>query len=133
MIACPHDNAPLIPNKKDDIDILACTDCEGSWYTHKNVMALKKTGNLFSLPDLKNEPSTPQKDGSTHLKCPQDNTDMDRYFFHAVEIDVCPTCSGIWLDRLEREKILSNSLPDHGGRGPWLIIEFLGYFLTLLK
>jgi len=34
-----------------------------------------------------------------------------------VEIDYCPTCRGVWLDRGELDKIIERAAADTGGRG----------------
>ena len=41
------------------------------------------------------------------LMCPNDNAAMQKVVRDGVEIDMCPTCRGVWLDRGELEKILS--------------------------
>ncbi len=35
-----------------------------------------------------------------------------------VEIDYCPTCRGVWLDRGELDKIIERSASDLSGRTP---------------
>lgn len=35
------------------------------------------------------------------MKCPRDGKEMKREFLHGVEIDSCPSCDGIWLDKGE--------------------------------
>ena len=48
------------------------------------------------------------------MKCPIDSADLVMSERQGVEIDYCPTCRGIWLDRGELDKILdraSASLP----------------------
>ena len=40
------------------------------------------------------------------LLCPNDNAGMQTINRNGVELDVCPTCRGVWLDRGELEKIL---------------------------
>lgn len=40
------------------------------------------------------------------MNCPACGTSMKVYEKHGVEIDVCPGCRGVWLDRGELEKIL---------------------------
>lgn len=41
------------------------------------------------------------------LLCPNDNAAMQTINRSGVELDICPTCRGVWLDRGELEKILS--------------------------
>ena len=41
------------------------------------------------------------------LMCPNDNSSMQKVVRDGVEIDMCPTCRGVWLDRGELEKVLA--------------------------
>lgn len=41
------------------------------------------------------------------LRCPNCTTEMMRINKNGVEIDDCPRCRGVWLDRAELEKITS--------------------------
>jgi len=40
------------------------------------------------------------------MNCPQCNTNLAMSDRHGVEIDYCPNCKGVWLDRGELEKII---------------------------
>ena len=44
------------------------------------------------------------------MKCPIDNATLVMTERHGVEIDYCPTCRGVWLDRGELDKIIERSL-----------------------
>jgi len=46
------------------------------------------------------------------LMCPNDNAPMQKVVRDGVEIDMCPTCRGVWLDRGEMEKILEGVRED---------------------
>jgi hypothetical protein len=41
------------------------------------------------------------------LTCPNDNVAMTPVKREGVEIDMCPQCRGVWLDRGELEKLLN--------------------------
>lgn len=45
------------------------------------------------------------------MKCPIDGTDLVMTERSGVEIDYCPQCRGIWLDRGELDKIIERSAP----------------------
>lgn len=45
------------------------------------------------------------------MKCPIDNTELRMAERHGVEIDYCPTCRGVWLDRGELDKIIERAVP----------------------
>ena len=38
--------------------------------------------------------------------CPNDNSQMQKITREGVDIDICPTCKGVWLDRGELDKLL---------------------------
>ena len=43
------------------------------------------------------------------MKCPRDDTPLLLSERQGVEIDYCPSCRGVWLDRGELEKIIERS------------------------
>ena len=47
------------------------------------------------------------------MKCPVDNSDLVMTDRQGIEIDYCPQCRGVWLDRGELDKIIERS--DMGG------------------
>lgn len=49
------------------------------------------------------------------MQCPVDGTELLMTDRNGVEIDYCPQCRGIWLDRGELDKIVERSIG--GGRG----------------
>ena len=52
------------------------------------------------------------------MQCPIDGTDLVMTERSGVEIDYCPKCRGVWLDRGELDKIIERSgsayAPDPG-------------------
>ena len=45
------------------------------------------------------------------MKCPTCAIDLVMSERLGIEIDYCPTCRGVWLDRGELDKIIERSLP----------------------
>ena len=45
------------------------------------------------------------------MKCPIDGTALVMTDRSGVEIDYCPSCRGVWLDRGELDKIIERSTP----------------------
>jgi uncharacterized protein len=43
------------------------------------------------------------------MKCPNCNETLVMADRHGVEIDYCPNCRGVWLDRGELDKIIERS------------------------
>lgn len=38
--------------------------------------------------------------------CPRDSNQLHATYKHGIEVDICPSCDGVWLDRGELDKIL---------------------------
>jgi uncharacterized protein len=43
------------------------------------------------------------------MKCPTDGSILTMSERHGIEIDYCPSCRGVWLDRGELDKILDRA------------------------
>jgi Zn-finger nucleic acid-binding protein len=52
------------------------------------------------------------------MQCPTDGTTLTMSERSGIEIDYCPTCRGVWLDRGELDKILERSLSQPGAPVP---------------
>ncbi|MFO8126465.1 zf-TFIIB domain-containing protein [Yoonia sp.] len=51
------------------------------------------------------------------MKCPIDGATLVISDRSGVEIDYCPECRGVWLDRGELDKIIERSMGSGGGGG----------------
>ena len=47
------------------------------------------------------------------MQCPNDNTTLQMTSREGIEIDYCPQCRGVWLDRGELDKLIERSMPAH--------------------
>jgi hypothetical protein len=53
------------------------------------------------------------------MRCPSDSTEMRKAEQEGIEIDYCPQCRGVWLDRGELEKIVDRAMMEmEGPDGP---------------
>lgn len=50
------------------------------------------------------------------MKCPLCNVDLLMSERQGIEIDYCPQCRGVWLDRGELDKIIERSTPSAAER-----------------
>jgi Zn-finger nucleic acid-binding protein len=50
------------------------------------------------------------------MKCPIDNMDLVMADRSGIEIDYCPKCRGVWLDRGELDKIIERSAANEATR-----------------
>jgi Zn-finger nucleic acid-binding protein len=48
------------------------------------------------------------------MLCPADQTPLTMSERQGIEIDYCPTCRGVWLDRGELDKIIERSAAQPG-------------------
>jgi Zn-finger nucleic acid-binding protein len=57
------------------------------------------------------------------MRCPIDDTELKIAERQGIEIDYCPQCRGIWLDRGELDKIIERSstafAPQTAKSGEW--------------
>lgn len=53
-----------------------------------------------------------------HMKCPLDGSDLVIADRQGVEIDYCPRCRGVWLDRGELDKIIERAAVLEASRAP---------------
>jgi Zn-finger nucleic acid-binding protein len=53
------------------------------------------------------------------MQCPIDGTALVIADRSGVEIDYCPTCRGVWLDRGELDKIIERSALVDNREGHW--------------
>jgi Zn-finger nucleic acid-binding protein len=66
------------------------------------------------------------------MRCPVDNETLIMADRNGVEIDYCPKCRGVWLDRGELDKIIDRAAgvpatPAAPGSGPeWTMAQPLG-------
>jgi len=54
----------------------------------------------------------PERSGP--MTCPVDGTTLVMSERQNIEIDYCPTCRGVWLDRGELDKIIERATADAG-------------------
>jgi len=52
------------------------------------------------------------------MKCPTDDSVLQLSERQGIEIDYCPTCRGVWLDRGELDKLIERSATEVGRRAP---------------
>ena len=52
------------------------------------------------------------------MQCPNDATVLVMSERSGIEIDYCPTCRGVWLDRGELDKIIERDSRDYGQAAP---------------
>ena len=52
------------------------------------------------------------------MKCPIDETVLQMTDRQGIEIDYCPQCRGVWLDRGELDKVIERSMTEAPAAAP---------------
>src|SRR5689334_10500848 len=99
---CPRDHQQLTNRLCEDFPVHKSLACCGVWVQKDVIIELARAENFNSLvePFQGDEfelSSLPQG----MLACPADGTSMHIRSVRGVEMDICPFCRGIWLDRGE--------------------------------
>ena len=63
----------------------------------------------MSRPDILETKTLPNSEPAAGMLCPLDKTALVMSERQGIEIDYCPTCRGVWLDRGELDKIIERS------------------------
>jgi Zn-finger nucleic acid-binding protein len=50
------------------------------------------------------------------MRCPTDDSVLELTERRGIEIDYCPTCRGVWLDRGELDKLIERSTTESAPR-----------------
>jgi len=102
--ACPRDHTPLVPEKVavtgPDVTIDKCPTCAGV-FLDKNEL-LRISGDFRLNKYLRDKVAL---DSDSQVVCPHCGGIMDLERIAGVEVEVCLTCFGLWLDGGELEAL----------------------------
>lgn len=99
---CPRDGTALGKRAFHAKVLQDCSSCCGVFVPGNTVDELHAMARASSHAHAK----APVLRGHRHIVCPHDAQPMRPIVYRGVEIDVCPSCHGIWLDAHEVRKIL---------------------------
>ena len=107
-IECPRCNVTAVRREVEifgpNIFIDLCPKCEGLWLDKGELGKLLKDKKLTDY--LTKDIGTQSK---SKLVCPRCGGLMDLESAEDVEVDVCLTCNGVWLDKGELEELKTKS------------------------
>ena len=88
------------------IEVDRCKTCDGVWFDKEELTAVLELDQTVrgGLQSHKEDAALDQTRG----QCPRDSSDLFRMYSaqeNSVVLDVCPTCSGIWLDAGELARL----------------------------
>jgi len=107
-IDCPRCGIPLkeetVKRLGPDVQIDVCSKCMGTWYDRGELAAVikdRKIANAFT--------EEPIKGIINSMACPRCGGRMRVREDWGVEVDVCTSCKGVWLDLGETEALESKT------------------------
>jgi Zn-finger nucleic acid-binding protein len=109
---CPLCKIEMGKKTGGGVEVDACNKCKGIWFEKDELRKAKDSADKdinwmdFEIWKHKDKfKADPRK-----LACPKCNLTLVaiNYGHTNIEIDYCPTCAGIWLDRGEFEKIIES-------------------------
>lgn len=107
---CPACRNTLDPRDSGDIRVDVCRACGGIWFDRFELKKMDEPHEPIADDILNVGEAGPAKaDRSERHRCPRcHDLIMMRHYFSVreeVEIDECPGCGGVWLDRGELSKV----------------------------
>ncbi|MCD4786019.1 MAG: zf-TFIIB domain-containing protein [Candidatus Eremiobacteraeota bacterium] len=92
------------------LEIDTCSKCWGIWFDANELGKFFKSDHLrkrfFLTEDVKPAQTTGYVISTKARLCPRCRKPMQEKLFGDVSIDICRTCSGIWLDDGELQRIV---------------------------
>ena len=64
------------------------------------------------VEDMREPGRDPEQRGKGRMRCPVCDVSLSMADRQGIEIDFCPECRGVWLDRGELDKIVERSAAD---------------------
>ena len=107
---CPRCHESLEVGAVDGIEVEVCLSCKGAWFDNDELRQAKDLGEPDAI--WMDFDIWTRRDrfvmSAGEIKCPRcgDPLRAPSYDKTDVEIDVCPTCRGVWLDDAELRHIV---------------------------
>lgn len=98
-LCCPRDSAVLASNDVDGYRYHTCGECEGYWI---GASVLRRNMEPEALRAIV---ARAAEAPPSALFCLADRTPLAAITTHGCEIDLCPRCHALWLDRGEVLKL----------------------------
>jgi Zn-finger nucleic acid-binding protein len=91
------------------IEVDVCASCAGVWLDKGELAVLKLTGTVSEMLRLKpaGEADAPASEAEGKLECPACSGALSILPVADVDIDICESCQGIWLDKGELDVALA--------------------------
>jgi len=100
---CPRDRTPLKSHRHTIIGAWLCSACRGLWLPGATVE--KALGHVADSKHV----AVGATAAASPLACPEDGASMAALKYRGVEVDLCPQCHGVWLDRGELQHVTTGT------------------------
>ena len=112
MKMCPRCNVELRKKNLGSVEVEECTKCKGTWFDTDELRQAKDAAdpdvNWLDFEIWKHEDQFVSKGSPLVCALCRKPTVSLIYGDTGVEIDYCPACQGIWLDKGEFKKIVDS-------------------------
>jgi uncharacterized protein len=110
---CPHDESDLQRRPyESDVVVDQCRVCDGVWLDKGELEKIQETvendyqGELEKMPEstvqaYRSARSEHERGSLACPNCQADMTEREHGYCSQIFIDVCQSCSGVWLDKGE--------------------------------
>lgn len=105
LAKCPHCSVELEPLTESSIKGAGCPKCEGVWLRRADLASAIRSyaadhGVALKTIALLEGPARPNG-----LRCPECSSSLQSIALRGVDVETCPACRGVFLDRGESESI----------------------------
>ncbi len=98
MISCPKCSQQMKPLDQGSIPVCRCVNCNGLWLEPKILTQCIEDSPQHNMLNISLNSPPPGKGRPAGLGCPGCDGIMLRHSYHGVELERCPTCSGLYFD-----------------------------------
>ena len=116
---CPVCGIPFIIVERNNIEVNFCPNCEGFWLDNGELELLTEILGIEKYIINPNNLAFIKSNEKTY-NCPKCNKKMGKVRINDIILDVCPDGDGIWFDKGELAKVLSENKTNSE------VINFLG-------
>lgn len=97
---CPVCKIPLVETKLHGQQIDRCPKCKGIFFDKGELESIIHIVELFQSVSIneKEIDTVSSTEKERNFLCPHDNITMKKEEIAGLTIDICPKCTGIWLD-----------------------------------
>jgi Zn-finger nucleic acid-binding protein len=110
---CPDCKEPLVVFELEGVEIDHCLACGGTWLDPGELELLAELEGLQSSEIVKALDAAVSGKKSRR-RCPRCRFKLRAVTLNRIELDRCPRCHGLWMDRGEIREVISSCCKEEG-------------------